>query len=97
MSEEVVRFPNPHYVVTFKSVGESDYRGSQRGVVVDYFGLSRTQILKKRKHQHVRLTGNPNVYLSMVTMGHSATKCPRPSVEVPPAPHMYLFLATRKC
>ena len=66
MSEEVVRFPNPHFIVTFKSVGESDYRRSQRGVVVDYFGLSRTQILKKRKHQHVRLTGNPNVYLSMV-------------------------------
>ena len=22
--QEVVRFPNPHYVVTFKSVGESD-------------------------------------------------------------------------
>ena len=24
ISLEVVRFPNPHYVVTFKSVGESD-------------------------------------------------------------------------
>ena len=42
-------------------------------------------------------TMSPFFRRASLTMGHSATKCPRPSVEVPPAPHMYLFLATRKC